>query len=1109
MGWETDDRDNWTKVRPRWRKERRQVIDNDDSPSQYHRHESIAPFRPRRLFRDEVDKRRKHTPDQHHDGRAHPRSVTEPEVDACRPYDRRDTILQHDERAGNHGDRGHVWQGKDGVFMSVGAGGVLNNKDEDAQRDHGSAGCRLQGMDKDVGTVIGTKDANVNRAKVASFDRSEVKDGRRGGRRLGGYNEGDERPETKTKTHWLGRWPGKGGEGGGGCEKSKADRTGGPLEDDNQNLCLKVLRPIEKEVSGTSVYVRKYCTTLDETNWAQSGIVATVKGSEAVPVIQRRIVDAGFNDLVFIPLGADKFFVRSMTEMDVASVVNSAKEFFSLFLSHWTPWEKAVLPFKRDAWVRLYGIPLHAWNENFFNLCILDCGSFLRADSVQIMEEWGYALGEDACLFVEESEEVASHNDNEGEHSEMEASHQIDMFIEKFAKGMEEDDCMAFQKFAEEHSHNQFTSSVNKEEPIREEDRVRIQALDAPVESIEGLSNQGRVDETVMPVEKSGERAEPVRNLIRSKRTMSCPPGANRSIISGLWSLDWLQDHNHGDVGVIFSTRQKPSKGRQQVGYHHKDVIVGQRKKRAGGLLRHSIYSLKKVARLPGKDRREGTDQIAVDDVCDMGKAIGVKFKGDNANMFDIVKGKSKASGWTGLGGAEKRKEVRKLVGEKHPAIVCNQETNVCVCDENLVSALWWCAPHAFAYRPSVGASEGLLTMWDSLEVEVWSTASFEHVLLCHERFLSSNEIFYVEERQSSRVGPRQSDHVPFNSFIEDNNLVDLPLEEWCLAWPNGLHVAQLRGLLDHCPLVLVASEEDWGPRTLRMLKCWKNVPGYDLFVKEKRNSLQVDGWGGFVLKEKHKMIKVALKEWHKSHVQNLPGKIDSLKTWLSDLDSKGEEEDLSVDEVEDMRGITSNIHSLSRLHASISCRRRGNTISSLQVDGATLEGVDLIRQAVFMHFASHFKASNVVRTGVDNLQFKRLSWPDSGSLTRPFSVDDVKDAVWDCDSFKSPGSDGINLGFFKVFWAELQCDVMRFFSKFHRNGKLTKGVTSTFIALIPKVDIPQSLHDFRPISLVGSIYKILAKVLANRLRLVIGSVISESQTAFVKDRQIPDGILC
>ncbi|MCI24469.1 cysteine-rich receptor-like protein kinase, partial [Trifolium medium] len=132
----------------------------------------------------------------------------------------------------------------------------------------------------------------------------------------------------------------------------------------------------------------------------------------------------------------------------------------------------------------------------------------------------------------------------------------------------------------------------------------------------------------------------------------------------------------------------------------------------------------------------------------------------------------------------------------------------------------------------------------------------------------------------------------------------------------------------------------------------------------------------------------------------------------------------------------------------------------------------------------------------------------ESSSLTKPFTEAEVKSAVWDCDSYKSPCPDGINFGFIKDFWAELRDDVMRFISDFHRNNKLTKGINSTFIALIPKIDIPQRLNDFRPISLVGSLYKILAKVLGNRLRLVIGTVISKSQIAFVKDSQILDGIL-
>ncbi|MCI24727.1 endonuclease/exonuclease/phosphatase family protein, partial [Trifolium medium] len=105
-----------------------------------------------------------------------------------------------------------------------------------------------------------------------------------------------------------------------------------------------------------------------------------------------------------------------------------------------------------------------------------------------------------------------------------------------------------------------------------------------------------------------------------------------------------------------------------------------------------------------------------------------------------------------------------------------------------------------------------------------------------------------------------------------------------------------LRGLSDHCPLVLSANKEDWGPRPSRMLKCWKDIPGYKLFVRDKWNSLQVDGWGGFVLKEKLKMIK------------------------------KGEEEDLSEAELEELHGVTLDIHSLSRMNASI-CRQQSRSL--------------------------------------------------------------------------------------------------------------------------------------------------------------------------------------
>jgi len=72
-----------------------------------------------------------------------------------------------------------------------------------------------------------------------------------------------------------------------------------------------------------------------------------------------------------------------------------------------------------------------------------------------------------------------------------------------------------------------------------------------------------------------------------------------------------------------------------------------------------------------------------------------------------------------GLGGLEKRREVRQLVNEKRPSIMCIQETKLMVIDGAMGASLWGDPNHGFSYRPSLGASGELLTMWDISEVEV------------------------------------------------------------------------------------------------------------------------------------------------------------------------------------------------------------------------------------------------------------------------------------------------------------------------------------------------------------------------------------------------------
>jgi len=115
---------------------------------------------------------------------------------------------------------------------------------------------------------------------------------------------------------------------------------------------------------------------------------------------------------------------------------------------------------------------------------------------------------------------------------------------------------------------------------------------------------------------------------------------------------------------------------------------------------------------------------------------------------------------------------------------------------------------------------------------------------------------------------------------------------------------------------------------------------------------------------------------------------------------------------------------------------------------------------------------------------------------------------VKESDGNKSPGPDGFNFAFIKDFWYLMKDDVRIMFDQFHANEVVPKGFLSYFVALIPKVSSPMAITDFRPISLLGSLYKLLAKVLAQRLAGVMNSIISKSQSAFVKGRNLVDGVL-
>ncbi|XP_028093923.1 uncharacterized protein LOC114294021 [Camellia sinensis] len=122
------------------------------------------------------------------------------------------------------------------------------------------------------------------------------------------------------------------------------------------------------------------------------------------------------------------------------------------------------------------------------------------------------------------------------------------------------------------------------------------------------------------------------------------------------------------------------------------------------------------------------------------------------------------------------------------------------------------------------------------------------------------------------------------------------------------------------------------------------------------------------------------------------------------------------------------------------------------------------------------------------------ISSEAAANLEAVFSEDEIWAALKDCDGNKTPGPDGFNLACVQKCWPVMKSEIVRMFHEFHTNAKLSTGINSSFIVLIPKRDNSSRLGDYRPISLVSSIYKILAKVLSKRVKQVLSAMISEVQ---------------
>jgi len=194
--------------------------------------------------------------------------------------------------------------------------------------------------------------------------------------------------------------------------------------------------------------------------------------------------------------------------------------------------------------------------------------------------------------------------------------------------------------------------------------------------------------------------------------------------------------------------------------------------------------------------------------------------------------------------------------------------------------------------------------------------------------------------------------------------------------------------------------------------------------------------------------------------------------------------------------------------HSSLRWRRLRNEVKGVEVGGQWCEEPSIVHSKVKKLFDNRFKGTKDFRVKLDVVEFKAFSPGSNLDLIAGFSEVEIRDVVWQCEGTKSPGPDGFNFNFIKKNWEVMKEDIVEAVRLFHDTGCIPRSCNASFVALVPKVRGPVKLEQYRPISLVGALYKIISKVLAERIKKVLSSIIDDSQSTFLKDRGILDSVL-
>ena len=291
---------------------------------------------------------------------------------------------------------------------------------------------------------------------------------------------------------------------------------------------------------------------------------------------------------------------------------------------------------------------------------------------------------------------------------------------------------------------------------------------------------------------------------------------------------------------------------------------------------------------------------------------------------------------------------------------------------------------------------------------------------------------------------------------------------------------------------------------------------------------MEYEGSHAFRLCERLKIVRKYLREWYRGHGRNSKKIIEKLQCEIRaayqsinfasetirlmerELKKAHREEEMYWRIKSRVQWLNEGDKNTKKFHAKAVKRRRTNRIVGLDdQQGIWRTDVKDIGTIVVDYFSGLLKSSIPCQFEdfVRCVQ-PRITDEDNQAMAAPILDSEIHEAVFQIPPTRAPGPDGFSGSFYQDHWEVVGADVAHTIKAFWHSGRILKKLNHTDLVLIPKVACPKNITQFRPIALCNVWYKILAKILANRLKNVLPKVISDNQSVFVAGKHIQDNIL-